>query len=88
MKAIELYTNSTNEVALSMDGHWFARSYGYNGFGMGWSKWDKVEAPQYVTEIQNVYSGEVTHIESGLAIYWGFDRLSRRNSDRVRLPNK
>jgi hypothetical protein len=88
MKAIELYSNDKHEAALGADGNWYTRSYGYNGYGMGWGRWTRLdEAPEYVTELRNHYSGEVQRIDAGLAIHWGFDRLPRRNVGNIRLPN-
>ena len=41
------------EVAVNQEGQWFFRHYRYNGYGMAWSKWEKLNEPRqpFVNEI-------------------------------------
>ena len=41
-KAVEFYTpGQGTQIALSEEGNWFIRTYGYNGYGKGWGKWQE-----------------------------------------------
>jgi hypothetical protein len=86
MKAVKVFADRNNEVALTPTGQWYGRSFGFNGFGVGWSKWEPIAPPSPVIEIENRYSGEMTSIEPDTCVMWGFDRLSRTVGVR-RLPN-
>ena len=87
MKAVKVFADRLNEVALSHTGQWYGRTWGFNGYGIGWTKWQPIAPPSPVTEIENRYSGEMAQIEPDTCVMWGFDRLARVNSNR-RLPNQ
>lgn len=73
------------EVAEREDGKFFARSYGYNGYGRAWSKW-KLATPQWETHTTNRYTGErVEYAQPQL--FWGFARLEQYSgTPKFRLP--
>lgn len=89
MKAIELYSDRNNQVAKGINGQWYARSFGWNGYANGWQKWYAISEPKAVTELENRYSGEMMQIEPGRIVLHGFDRLYREDNGHksVRLPN-
>lgn len=69
------------EVAIK-DGSLFHRSYVYNGYGMGWSKWklmDSFSGEFYISECNNYGNKE--------KLKWGFgcDAIGSLNN-RLRLP--
>lgn len=75
-KAIEAFTGIDSycrsiEVAVREDNQWFSRSYGFNGFGNGWSKWQKQE--------------ELPRCPDG--VEWGFKNLRSVSPTGIRLPN-
>ena len=72
------------------DGVWFFREYAYNGYGVGWSKWQQIEAPEMPTKVEGKVDGgpEFVDIPYGSAIYFGFNLLRRCEGIRVRLPRK
>ena len=73
------------EVAESNTGNWFQRSYVFNGFGKGWSKWEPF-TPSWSTTITNVYSLETEDREVP-ALEYGFSILSEYNAiPNYRLP--
>ena len=74
------------ERAESVYGIWFARSYGYNGYGMGFSKWEKTDDPDFETTGTNQYDGK-TFMYPAPVCMWGWNKM-REHSDipRLRLP--
>lgn len=73
------------EVAERADGVFFARSYGYNGYGRAWGKWART-APTFKTHTTNRYSGEVVEYETP-QLFWGFNRMEQfSDTPRFRLP--
>ena len=56
------------------DGQFFWRSYSFNGYGMGWSKWKKIEP---INVFMNSHGKQ--------AIKWGWNELNGRVS-KTRLP--
>lgn len=69
------------EVAESVNGEWFQRFYGYNGYGYAWSKWEPF-TPHWTDTITNVYTGEVeAREEPALLVGWNvfceYDRVPR-----------
>ena len=59
-----------------IDGKWFYREYGYNGYGMGMSKWRSYHDIQHISK----------YIKGDIMDY-GFRPLRRGNHSRLRLPN-
>lgn len=75
-KATEAFTGidsycRTIMVAIREDGKWFSRSWGYNGYGNGWLKW------QVDRELPRI----------GEEIEWGFKKLRPTDPKGLRLPN-
>ena len=79
-KVSRLFTGSYStgqhcELAQSVTGEWYLREHGYNGYGMGWSKWMP-------------YAQEVV-VNDGF-IEWGFSSLHEFTDtkviNRMRLP--
>ena len=100
MKAQSLFAGSTSygtpvEAALAIDGRWFIREYGFNGYGRGWSSWKSIGALQHPTQIKNqIECGDapeyiqLTAEQSAQYVEFGFKTLSKINGNiRVRLPN-
>lgn len=58
------------------DGKWFAREYGFNGYGMGMGRWFSERSFQ---GIGRLIKGDVMD--------YGFKPLHRGNHSRLRLPN-
>lgn len=96
MKASKLFFGRTTfghhiEVAEAINGIWYARQYGYNGYGKGWSKWSKLDEPlkpEYTGV--NQYSGEKFTRDEPV-YYWGFNQLTQITDPKditVRLPNE
>lgn len=53
------------ELVMDEDRNWWTRSYIYNGYGMGWSKWAKSE-PRKVTFYTKIISyGDFGNVEKG-----------------------
>ncbi len=74
------------ELAQAIDGGWYGRWYGYNGYGMGMSKWAEHDAPTFETHGINKYSGERFEYSSPVA-FWGFNKLTETaDIPRIRLP--
>ena len=83
------------EVAQRVDGVFFFRQYGWNGFGNTWSKWQKVETEiNHPAQVQclSEYAGAPDYVEIAeedrhLRIAWGFNILRLAGTTpRVRLP--
>lgn len=73
------------EVAERADGVFFARCYGWNGFGKAWSKWE-VWSPDWETRGVNRYTGEEVEYAEPV-LYWGFQRMSQfSGTPNFRLP--
>ena len=62
------------EVAIRKDGIMFWRSYGYNGYGNGWKKWEQLKEKKEVIKDNNKEF-----------IKWGWNELSGISANR-RLP--
>lgn len=62
------------EAARRVDGQWYYRSYGYNGYGNSWSKWIALEDMQ-------------KHILEDGRLEWGFKTLAPLDLGNIRLPN-
>lgn len=86
----------TIQVAERQDGAWFWREYGWNGFGVGWSKWAPTEEPPAHPERVRVvaeYAGaeeyaEIPEAERVHRVEWGFTTLHLvPGPSRVRLPD-
>ena len=74
------------EVAESVEGSWYQRSYGYNGYGQSWGKW-LTFTPSWSTTITNVYSLEVEEREEP-ALEYGFRTLTEYlEVPRYKLPD-
>ena len=63
------------EVAVRADGRFFCRSKRFNGYGMSWSKWEKMESKPILTD----FLGEPM-------IKWGFNTLRGYAKSHLRLP--
>ena len=91
MKTLRAFTgfNSygvTVEVAESATGHWYQRSYGWNGFGMAWTKWESFADPTWSTKITNHYSG-ITEDREEPMLEYGFSLLTEYPiAPKYRLP--
>lgn len=78
MKKNNLYfgtdTYGTNiEVGINNEGVQFYRSYSFNGYGMAWQKWQKLEEPCQI-------------INNGDQLKWGWNELNGCYYNRIRLP--
>lgn len=76
-KAVEAFNGIDSqcrrvEAALREDGQWFGRVLAYNGYGLCWSKWRKVEALVRV---------DADRVE------WGFKTIGRVSPNGLRIPN-
>ena len=76
-KAIEAFTGIDTacrqvEAAVRTDGTWFSRVLRYNGYGLGWSRWEKTNDLPRVDESR---------------VEWGFKTLQRVSPHGLRLPN-
>jgi hypothetical protein len=69
------------QVGIRQDGVAFFRTYRYNGYGMGMTKWEMLNdyVHQPYKSSSAVY-GEKTHIK------WGFNELTGYANPRMRLP--
>ena len=69
------------QVGIRQDGVAFFRTYQFNGYGMGMSKWqtlaDYVHQPY---KSSSAVYGERTHVK------WGFNELTGYANPRMRLP--
>lgn len=76
-------------VAQSENGAWYYREYGFNGYGKGWSKWEKLDwTPSFFTEFTNPHTGETYQaVDPTAKLEWGFGRLDRLDEQKWRLPN-
>lgn len=83
------------EVAERVDGAWFWRDYGWNGYGNAWSKWQPHETPTFPSKvkcsIECANSPEYIEIakeDRENRIEWGFNTLKIVSGPhRLRLPN-
>jgi hypothetical protein len=101
MKAVKMYSGHDSvgrliEVAKGVDGSWFHREYGWNGYGNTWSRWAALDSePEFPSKIMSrvecADSPEYIQIpeqERELRISWGFQTLTIvPGTPRVRLPN-
>jgi len=99
-KANRLYSGHdsygrTIEVAERIDGVWFWREYGWNGYGMGWAKWQALgEVPAHPAKVRNMceYADapeyvEIPEAERADRIEWGFNTFRIVPGPyRLRLP--
>lgn len=65
-------------VAIRKDGTLFWRTYKFNGYGMGWSKWDKINDQEL--DVTTDSKGNET-------AKWGFEELKGYFNKSIRLPN-
>ena len=84
------------EVAERIDGVWFWRGYGWNGYGMTWGKWEALgEVPTFPTKVRNMceYADapeyvEIAEEDRANRIEWGFNVFRIVPGPyRLRLPN-
>ena len=75
------------EVAQSVSGVWYCRTYGWNGYANAWGKWTEYEGPAFESHGTNAYTGERFEYSKPVA-YWGFNKLMEHDTKgiRVRLP--
>lgn len=93
MKAIRLFFGTDTfgkrvEVAQGVDNIWFSRVYEFNGYAVAWSRWQEY-SPEWITTVENQYTGEVSQVEDGRIMAWGFQRLTectKESMPRLRLP--
>jgi hypothetical protein len=99
-KAIALYHGSNTygvnvEVAKDINGQWYSREYGWNGYGRGWSKWSKDRNFQHPTQLRNMVeygdAPEYKTIPEEQRVWYveyGFNllRLAEEGHLRIRLP--
>lgn len=97
MKALKVWygTNSRGErteIAESINNTFYKRTYGWNGFGVNWSKWQKMDyVPKARETITNVYTLETELVPESERnqIDCGFTYLTLyKNIPNVRLPNE
>lgn len=99
-KAVKLYEGHdsygrTIQVAEREDGQWFWREWGWNGFGVSWSKWGSADKPSHPEKVRNMceYADaeeyvEIPEDERVHRIEWGFNTLRLiAGPYKVRLPN-
>lgn len=85
----------TIQVAERGDGQWFWREWGWNGFGVAWSKWCKADRPIHPTTVRNMaeYADapeyvEVPECERLNRVEWGFNVLrALAGPYKLRLPD-
>ena len=63
------------EVGIRADGQMYWRAYKFNGYGMGWSKWEKLET-------RDIY----INVSGKPAMKWGFNELTGYFEPKSRLP--
>lgn len=99
-KAVALYSGTTTygksvEVAKDVNGQWFSREYGWNGYGRGWSRWTKDRQFEHPTTIRNrVEYGDAPEYKTipeekrSLYIEYGINvfRIVDDGHNRIRLP--
>ncbi len=89
-KAIKFFkgndtTGRNVQLAKSESGHWYGRSFEFNGYGKAWSKWFKTE-PELQTTYINQITGEEGTYETPV-MCWGFQKMTELDEiPRVRLP--
>lgn len=72
------------ELAQSINGGWYTREYGFNGYAMGWSKWAACEVEEHTLI---VYADVTPMGFTRATIECGFSKLSGFIGDaKVRLP--
>jgi len=95
MKACKVYSgyNSSGaftQIAESESGEFFTRSYGFNGYGVGFGAWTRLEdAPRLRENVTNAYTGKIEEIPESerTQIECGFNYLTLdAGKPRVRLP--
>ena len=75
------------EAAESVSGTWFRRFYGFNGHGMGWSKWAEF-TPVWDTKAVNLYDGTVEDIPEGVRMSAGYGSMREiKGKLNYRLPS-
>ena len=100
-KAAALYYGESTygkkiEVAKDVEGQWWTRKYGWNGYGNSWSKWQKAEKeythPTQIKVMVECYDApeyaEIPEDERHLQIEYGFKTLglSKEGHKHIRLP--
>lgn len=87
MKSNLAYSTDLVEYARRIDGQWFCREWGFNGYSNGWSKWVESEKPQLMTEtkVWCDYTRGYRTVKRFRTI--GFGKATRMAHNRLRLPN-
>lgn len=78
-KAVQMFVGNNSygdreHYAQREDGVWFTRSYGWNGYGMGYSRWSRV-------------GEDLSPLVEGDVLDYGFKPLRRSDPKGLRLPN-
>lgn len=101
-KAIAAYFGNDSygrsiEVSKRVDGTWFYRSYGWNGYGKTWSKWTQwnpegeIHPKRIRCAIECANAPEFIEIpedEQENMIWWGWNTFTKfSETPKFRLPN-
>lgn len=95
MKCKKLYKILCDcEIAQSISGSWFIRSYDHNSFGYTWSKWMPLSPISKITRetvtFQNMNGNEITErrmaVKFGKDLYYIKSTIPCIRNSRCRLP--
>jgi len=79
---------TTSQWARGVNGVWFNREYGYNGYSRGWSKWRmSEEKPPITFENEKWCDYNKCYIPIKRKRFMGFNPAEKTDHSRLRLPN-
>ena len=55
------------EIVMSTNRNWYIRQYVYNGYGMGWSKWEKTAPRKVMFYTENRFFGDMGRVRCYIA---------------------